>query len=177
MGLAPSSSLTDSSGQLISGQDSGAQHALDVGVSVGGVQVDPRQTRALSSGQDSVAVPGVATAGKQDAGNASLASIDSKFSSGITSRPVVGTLTDRSGTATTSDSVMMATNAARKYLLVQNVGTKAMAINFGAAAALGTAGSIALGASASFVMEGSFVSSESVHVIAAGTNAYTAKEV
>lgn len=41
--------LDDGSGNLITSQASGAQRALDVGINVSGVQVDPRAIRALTS--------------------------------------------------------------------------------------------------------------------------------
>jgi hypothetical protein len=41
--------LQDGSGNVITSQISGSQRALDIGVNVGGVQVDPRQIRALIS--------------------------------------------------------------------------------------------------------------------------------
>lgn len=41
--------LDDGSGNLITSQVSGAQRALDVGINVAGVQVDPRAIRALTS--------------------------------------------------------------------------------------------------------------------------------
>lgn len=48
------SKLFDGAGTAITSQASGAQQALDVGINVGGVQIDPRQIRALASGTDSV---------------------------------------------------------------------------------------------------------------------------
>lgn len=47
--------LQDGSGTAITSQSSGTQRALDVGVNVGGVQVDPRSIRPLTA-QDSVSV-------------------------------------------------------------------------------------------------------------------------
>lgn len=41
--------LDDGSGNLITSQASGGQRALDVGLNVAGVQIDPRQIRALTS--------------------------------------------------------------------------------------------------------------------------------
>jgi len=43
------SKLYDGSGTAITSQINGAQRALDVGIDVGGVQIDPRQIRALTS--------------------------------------------------------------------------------------------------------------------------------
>lgn len=50
----------DGNGNAITSQLSGAQRAADVGINVAGVQVDPRATRALSSGTDSVTVASTA---------------------------------------------------------------------------------------------------------------------
>lgn len=44
----------DGTGNLLTSQANGAQQALDVGINVAGVQVDPRAIRALTSGTDSV---------------------------------------------------------------------------------------------------------------------------
>lgn len=41
--------LRDAAGNLLTSQLSGAQQALDVGINVAGVQIDPRQIRALTS--------------------------------------------------------------------------------------------------------------------------------
>lgn len=41
--------LDDGAGNVVTSQASGAQRALDVGINVAGVQVDPRQTRALTA--------------------------------------------------------------------------------------------------------------------------------
>ena len=41
--------MDDGSGNPITSQINGAQRALDVGINVGGVQIDPRQVRALTS--------------------------------------------------------------------------------------------------------------------------------
>src|SRR5271165_5928814 len=41
--------LQDGNGNPITSQANGAQQALDVGINVAGVQIDPRQIRALTS--------------------------------------------------------------------------------------------------------------------------------
>src|SRR5665213_2029075 len=43
------SKLYDGAGSAITSQANGAQQALDVGINVGGVQIDPRQIRALTA--------------------------------------------------------------------------------------------------------------------------------
>lgn len=50
--------LRDAAGNLITSQANGAQRALDVGINVAGVQIDPRQIRALLYSTDSVAIKG-----------------------------------------------------------------------------------------------------------------------
>lgn len=89
-----------------------------------------------------------------------------------------GTLTDRSGTATTTSTQMMAANASRRYLFIQNVSTtKTIWFNF-TTAAVATFPSITLPPGASFVMESSFISTEAIFVIngSAGTTTFSAKE-
>lgn len=54
--------LDDGSGNLITSQISGTQRALDVGINVAGVQVDPRQIRALTSADVVTANQGTAAA-------------------------------------------------------------------------------------------------------------------
>lgn len=57
------SKLYDAAGVGITSQANGAQQALDVGINVAGVQIDPRDIRALAFGTDSVtAVQGAAAA-------------------------------------------------------------------------------------------------------------------
>lgn len=61
---AAGSYLLDSTGALLTSQTNGSQRALDVGINVAGVQIDPRAIRALTSSD-------VVTARNQDgAGNA-----------------------------------------------------------------------------------------------------------
>lgn len=128
-----STRLQDGSGNLITSQASGAQRALDVGIDVAGVQVDPRQASP-------------------------------------------GTLTNRSGTATTTASTLMAANTARKYIFIQNTSGGTIWFNF-TATAVTTPPSIRLQNGEQFVMEGTFISTEAISVIAAsGSRDYTAKE-
>jgi hypothetical protein len=89
-----------------------------------------------------------------------------------------GTLTDYSGSASTVDATIMASNSSRKYLLIQNLsGSINMWINFGSAAVPNTAGSIQLGTKETLIWEGNFIPTEAVHLIASsGTPTYTAKE-
>lgn len=197
-----SGALLDANGDAITGQANGTQTALDVGVNVGGVQVDPRQVRPLTSADQvtvaASALPaGASTSANQSTANTSLASIASSLTHGqatsANSVPVViasdqspisvitttnrGALTDRSGTASTSSTSIIAANANRKYLMVQNLSGAKMYINFGAAASQGS-GSIFLAANGgSFTMEGEFLSTDQIFIIAsANSSAFTAKE-
>jgi hypothetical protein len=90
-----------------------------------------------------------------------------------------GTLTDNSGTtsgtANTSTQIM-ASNSTRKYLVIQNVGTATIWINFTTAATTNQP-SIELSQGASFSMDSNFVSTEAINVISATASvAYTAKQ-
>lgn len=138
---SPDVNIHDGAGNSLTSQVSGGQRALDVGINVAGVQVDPRQIRALTSADtvtvvqptgsnlhvqvdnfpatqpvsgtvavtqsttpwivdgsgvtqpiSAVSLPlpsGAATAAKQDTGNTSLASIDSKLTNPL---PISGTV-------------------------------------------------------------------------------------
>lgn len=56
--------LVDPSGVSVTSQTNGTQRALDIGINVSGVQVDPRQIRALtSSDQVTIANPSIAVTG------------------------------------------------------------------------------------------------------------------
>ncbi len=88
-----------------------------------------------------------------------------------------GAVTDRSGTATSASVQIMAANAARRYLFIQNLGNAPIYFNFTSAATVG-AGSLELSQFASFSMEGSFVSTEAINIIRSGGSnlVFTAKE-
>lgn len=53
---SPNVNIHDSAGNNLTSQVNGVQRALDVGIDVAGVQVDPRSIRALTSGTDSISV-------------------------------------------------------------------------------------------------------------------------
>lgn len=99
-------------------------------------------------------------------------------SGGLSGCCTYGSLTDRSGTtavANTSQQIMAA-NPNRKYLIIENVSSGDLWFNFGVAANQ-TQPSLKLLFNGSFVMESNFISTESVHVVAATAGkAYTAKE-
>lgn len=93
--------------------------------------------------------------------------------------PAVGAFTDRSGTIATGGAAQQiaAANTSRKYLLIQNVDTtEDLWVNFGVAA-VANQPSIRLSPYGSLVLEGAFVTTQYVSVIAATTShPYTAKE-
>ncbi len=93
--------------------------------------------------------------------------------------PTVGTLTDRSGTITLGGTAqtIMASNATRKYLFIQNTSDTTMWCNF-TTTAVATQPSFNLSPGAVFVMEGTAVSTELVSCIGATTaKIFTAKEM
>jgi len=108
------------------------------------------------------------------------AAVDSAGRLEVALTPATGNLTDRSGTITVAatSQELAAVNVGRKYLRVQNLdGAEDLWINFTDDAAVDTEGSICLPALGSFVMEGSFISSEKVTVIATTVDhKFTAKE-
>lgn len=97
----------------------------------------------------------------------------------VTANPVVGALTNRSGSTSgtpSTSTTLMSSNASRKYLAIQNLdGTTAIFINFTSAA--DATNSFQLAAGQAYVMEGSFVSTEAITVFSTGTSIkYAAKE-
>jgi hypothetical protein len=91
---------------------------------------------------------------------------------------VQGTLTNRSGTITLGGTAqtLAAVNATRRYLFIQNLSVGDLWLNF-TTTAVAAQPSIKLAAGDSFVMEGSFVSTELVSVFGATTGqAWAAKE-
>lgn len=101
------------------------------------------------------------------------------WSKSVVSAVFQGTLTDHSGTlsaATTSQQVM-ASNTSRRYLYVQNPSsTDTLWINFTTDATQAEP-SIQMLPGGSFVMEGSFVSTEAVNIIGpTAGDAFVAKE-
>jgi hypothetical protein len=87
-----------------------------------------------------------------------------------------GTLTDRSGTATSASTQIMAANASREYIFIQNTGSKIIWFNF-TTAAVAASPSIQLAAGSVFTMENSFISTEAIFIISASlTSTFTAKE-
>lgn len=95
------------------------------------------------------------------------------------STPASGALTNRSGVIASGATAqsLMAANASRKYLFIENLDqSEDLWINF-TTTAVASQPSILIKPNGSFVMESSFVSTEAISVIAATTNhAYAAKE-
>ena len=94
-------------------------------------------------------------------------------------QPSKGTLTDGSGTTSATPNTstqIFASNSTRKYLLIQNVGTATIWINF-TTSANANQPSIQLLVGGSLVMESSFVSQEAVNVLSGSASvAFTAKQ-
>ncbi len=124
----------------------------------------------------------VAVAGVTSGGLIRRIGVNATGGIAATVAPSAGALTDRSGTITTGGTSqdLAASNTNRWYLLVQNTDEtatgEALWINF-TTAATAAHPSIKLFPGDTFVMEGSFVSSEKVTVVAATTgHTFTAKE-
>lgn len=97
----------------------------------------------------------------------------------VTINPVLSTLTDRSGTITAGGTAQqaMAALATRKYLMLQNVSDTAMWFNFTTTAVADSPSHFLSANGGSFVMEGSFVSTEAISIICATTGKkWSAKE-
>lgn len=59
---SPDVNIHDGAGNSLTSQLNGGQRALDIGINVAGVQVDPRDIRSLSSATDSVSISNLPTA-------------------------------------------------------------------------------------------------------------------
>jgi hypothetical protein len=121
----------------------------------------------------------VVGAGVDAAGNVVREKIDADGRQEVVIVPAVASLTDCSGTITAGGTAqqLAAANASRCYLLIQNVDpAEDLWIDFGTIA-VASQPSIKLLPGGAFSMEGSFVTGQSVSVIAATTShPYTAKE-
>src|SRR5665213_3469009 len=105
-----------------------------------------------------------------------LASDQGNISASVT--PTTGTLTDGSSTITAGGTAqtVFTSNSSRKYLLVQNVSSGNLWVNFGTTA-VQTEPSIQLLPGGSITFEAGFVDTESVSIIGATTGqAFTAKQ-
>lgn len=153
-------------------------------------------TIATNTGTIATNTTGVSTAANQTTGNTSLATIatnsgtqataanqttgNTSLSTIATNTTRQGTLTDDSGTTSgtpSTSTTVMASNASRKYLLIQNLdSTNNIYINFTSAASNGT-GSYTLLPYGTLVQEGQYVSTEAVTVLATVASIkYSAKQ-
>jgi hypothetical protein len=80
-----------------------------------------------------------------------------------------GTLTLSAFTAVAASSIALAANTARRYLIIHNPSVNIVWVNFGTAA-VDAPPSIRMGSNSTLVMEGSFVSTQDIHVIRATAN-------
>ncbi len=88
-----------------------------------------------------------------------------------------GTLDDFSGTSSTGASAkVLDANPSRRYLLFQNVSDTDMWINLGDSASPGVCSLLIAANGGTFVMEGSFVSTEALYVYCSGEKEFTLKE-
>jgi hypothetical protein len=91
-------------------------------------------------------------------------------------QPIGGAYTDRSLALSGSSEQLMAANASRRVLVMQNVGATAAAVNLtGGAAALDTAGSVELAAGEKLVLD-SYPPTGAITVIGTAAAAFTAYE-
>lgn len=103
-----------------------------------------------------------------------IASDQSPFSTA----PIRGAITNRSGTITVggASQVLAAANATRNYLFIQNISTDVLWVDFGVAAVQDQP-AVKLCPESVFVMEGGFVSTDSINIIGPTTGAkFVAKE-
>lgn len=97
----------------------------------------------------------------------------------VVSSVTKGAFIDRSGTTSNSSNTstqVVATNPNRSYFFIQNIGSDTIWINFTNNAVVGSS-SIQLESGASFVMEGSSISTEVINIISTAISVpFTAKE-
>lgn len=111
--------LDDGAGNAVTSQVSGAQRALDVGIDVAGVQIDPRQIRALTAADVVTAdiAAGTNLIGKvtiNQGGNDAIVSAAGalKVDASATTQPVSGTVTANQGGAPWSQNITQIVGAA-----------------------------------------------------------------
>lgn len=80
----------------------------------------------------------------------------------VSSAPVAGAITNRSATVTATSAIVVPANATRKYLLIQNLGSNVVWIDFNTTA-VAASPSIRLQSSDIYIMEGSFISNDAIH--------------
>jgi hypothetical protein len=104
--------------------------------------------------------------------NANTQALDVNIAAGTitaSSGPATGSVTQTSGTAGSASSTALASNASRKYLMIQNHSSRDMWFSFTGAATTAKP-SLRLLAGQVFTMEGTYVSTQAVTTIRAGGN-------
>lgn len=91
--------LQDNAGNGLTSQASGGQRALDVGIDVAGVQVDPRQIRALTSADVVTAVQATAASLNATVVQSSGANLHVNVDNFPATQPISGTVTANQGTS------------------------------------------------------------------------------
>lgn len=99
--------------------------------------------------------------------NLQVSDIDVSNTNPVPIVPVRSTLTDFSGTATAASVSILAANSNRRYVFLQNTSNQTIWFNFTIAATTASP-SIKLGPGETFVMEGTFVSTEQIFIIRGG---------
>lgn len=108
--------------------------------------------------------------------NIQVNNTDVSDTNSVPTRGSRGTLTDFSGTAGSVSAQILASNASRKYLLIQNSSNNNMWINF-TTAATSASPSIRIAGGETFVMEGNFISTEAINAIRQSSDvSFTGKE-
>lgn len=93
----------------------------------------------------------------------------------VRTRPTAGMIVDHSTTTTGSSQLVMAEQASRAYLVIQNISDTAMVVNFGAAATADDSISLAAGGSVTF--NGGWVPSQAVYLLcSSASKKFVAKE-
>lgn len=180
--------ITDASGRLhtnvgntVTVQDGGGSITIDGAVSVSGtVTVDSELTTAdldTGAGTDTKAVVGLAYAasggGVVVSATNPLPVVQGHLTGALDDVTYRASRTDRSlSTVTTSSTQLMASNANRRKVVIQNISDVVMWINFGGTAAASTAGSYRLEANGgSYTADGGGIETDAINIIAAsGTN-------
>lgn len=167
--MAQASTTSGQSGSLTFGAVTTAAPTYTTGTSnnlslttAGALRTDSSATTQPVSIAGTVAVSGPLT-------DTQLRAAAVPVSGTITANPVLGSITQASGTAGATSTTALASNAARKYLLIQNHSARNMWFSFTGPATTAKP-SLKLIAGTSFVMEGVYVSTQAVTTIREGGN-------
>lgn len=143
--------LRDGAGNPITSQVSGSQRALDVGINVAGVQVDPRSIRALTNadvvtveqGTSPWVVSGTVNAAQSGTWNINNITGTISLPTGAATETTLdsfyqlhksATATRTTVSASTSSVSLLGSNSARKQLILYNHSASVAYVNFGATA-------------------------------------------